>query len=184
MENNIVPSPEFIPPEFIERRIYLIRGRKVMIDADLAELYQVPTSRLNQAVKRNAGRFPYDFMFQLNKNELENWISQIVISNSKVKMGVRKAPYAFTEHGVAMLSSVLNSKRAIQMNILIIRVFMKMRELLAGNKEIAERIEKLEANSKRHASVLVILINDILKLTNPSLEPPEPKEPIGFRVNK
>ena len=121
-------------------------------------------------------------MFQLNKNELENWISQIAISNPNVKMGIRRAPYAFTEHGIAMLSSILNSQRAIQMNIRIIRVFMKMRELLASNKEIAERVEKLEINSKRHVEVLIILIKDIQTLTDPPLLSDEPKEPIGFHI--
>src|SRR6266850_4299884 len=112
-----------VPVELIARRIYRIRGEKLMLDADLAELYQVPTKRLNEAVKRNLDRFPGDFMFQLSENELENWRSQIATSNPAAKMGLRRPPYAFTEHGVAMLSSVLNSKRAVQMNILIIRAF-------------------------------------------------------------
>src|SRR5436309_1105429 len=106
-----------IPVELIARRIYRIRGEKVMFDADLAELYQVPTFRLNEAVKRNGDRFPQDFMFQLSKDELKDWRSQIAMSNPGAKMGLRRPPYAFTEHGVAMLSSVLNSKRAVQMNI-------------------------------------------------------------------
>ena len=113
-------SVQLIPVEFIERKIYLIRGCKVMLDSDLAELYQVPTKVLNQAVRRNFDRFPSDFMFQLNEEELENLRSQIV--TSKVGRGGRRyIPYAFTEHGVAMLSSVLSSKRAIALNILIIR---------------------------------------------------------------
>jgi hypothetical protein len=114
---------QVIPVEFIERRIYLIRAHKVMLDSDLAELYQVPTRVLNQAVRRNLDRFPADFMFQLNGEELENWRSQIVTSNPGAKMGLRRPPYAFTEHGVAMLSSVLKSKRAVGLNILIIRAF-------------------------------------------------------------
>lgn len=95
-----------------------------MLDSDLAELYQAPTFRLNEAVKRNRDRFPEDFMFQLTKEELENWRSQIAISNPGAKMGLRRPPYVFTEHGVAMLSSVLNSPRAVQMNILIVRAFI------------------------------------------------------------
>src|SRR5271170_6454459 len=103
---------QVVPAEFIERKIHLIRGYKVMLDSDLAELYQVPTKVLNQAVRRHPGRFPPDFMFQLNVEELENWRSQIVTSKLGAKMGLRRPPYAFTEHGVAMLSSVLTSKRA------------------------------------------------------------------------
>lgn len=115
------PSPgvQVIPVEFIERKIYLIRGFKVMLDADLAKLYHAPTKILNQAVRRNLDRFPEDFMFQPNMEELQNWRSQIVTSNPGAKMGLRRPPHAFTEHGVAMLSSVLKSKRAVALNILI-----------------------------------------------------------------
>src|SRR5687767_8342739 len=106
-----------VPVELIERRIYLIRGHKVMLDSDLADLYQVPTKRLNEAVRRNLKRFPDDFMFQLSKPELENGRSQFATPKPAAKMGLRRPPYAFTELGVAMLSSVLNSERAVQMNI-------------------------------------------------------------------
>jgi hypothetical protein len=147
------------------RRIYVMRGRKVMVDADLAELYQVSTKALNQAVKRNLSRFPEDFMFRLNDVELEVWRSQIVTSNSAAKMGLRRAPYAFTEHGVAMLSSVLNSKRAVQMNIFIIRVFMKLREVLATHKNLARKVEQLEAKQKDHAVMLGLIAGDIESLT-------------------
>src|SRR6478609_9603841 len=112
-----------IPIELIERRIYLIRGHKVMLDRDLAEIYGVETRALIQAVTRNPDRFPSDFMFQLSKEELESWRSQIVMSNPGAKMGLRRPPYAFTELGVAMLSSVLRSDRAVRMNILIMRAF-------------------------------------------------------------
>jgi hypothetical protein len=110
-----------IPPQLIERRIYLIRRQKVMLDRDLAELYRVETRALVQGVKRNLDRFPQDFMFQLTRDELEQWRSQIVISNPGAKMGLRRRPYAFTEQGVAMLSSVLRSERAVQVNIAIMR---------------------------------------------------------------
>src|ERR1039457_1778207 len=143
-----------VPVQFIERRIYLIRGQRVMLDSDLADLYQVPTFRLNEAVKRNGDRFPEDFMFQLSKEELENWRSQIAISNPGTRMGLRRPPYAFTELGVAMLSSVLNSARAVQMNILIMRAFVKLRELLATHKDLARKIEKLEATQEDHAVML------------------------------
>ena len=114
-------SAQLIPVELIERRIYLIRGSKVMLDSDLADLYEVPTKVLNQAVRRNLDRFPPDFMFQLNEEELENLRSQNVTSSLGAGHGGRRyQPYAFTEHGVAMLSSVLASRRAIQLNILIL----------------------------------------------------------------
>ncbi len=112
-----------------------------MLDSDLADLYKVETRSLNQAVRRNLDRFPEDFMFQLSEQELENWRSQIVMSNPAARMGLRRPPYAFTEHGVAMLSSVLKSARAVQMNILIIRAFVKIRELLASHKDLAMRFE-------------------------------------------
>jgi hypothetical protein len=169
-----------IPVDLVERRIYLIRGQKVMLDSDLAELYQVPTFRLNEAVKRNSNRFPEDFMFQLSKEELANWRSQIAISNPGVKMGLRRPPYAFTELGVAMLSSVLNSERAVQMNIIIMRAFVRMRELLTTHKDLAEKIEKLERTQKQHGSILVAVVQDIQKLKAPPPQPPRRR--IGFHV--
>src|SRR5262245_32160505 len=108
-----------VPVERIEKAILLIRGHKVMMDRDLAELYEVPTKRLNEQFRRNIRRFPKDFMFQLSKEEFEDWKSQIATSNPAIKMGLRKRPYVFTEQGVAMLSSVLNSERAIEVNIAI-----------------------------------------------------------------
>ena len=133
-----------VPVEIIERRILLIRGHKVMLDTDLAALYQVPTGALNQAVRRNLDRFPEDFMFQLNNAELANWRSQIVISNPAAKMSLRRSPYAFTEQGVAMLSSVLKSKRAVAVNIAIMRSFVRLRQILATHKELAERLAVME----------------------------------------
>ena len=132
-----------LPEETIIGKIYLIRGVKVLIDRDLAELYGVDTRILNQAVKRNHKRFPDDFMFQLTKDELNNWKSQIVISN-KEKMGIRKPPLVFTEQGVAMLSSILNSERAISVNIRIMRVFTRLRTIPESHKEILRKLELLE----------------------------------------
>ncbi len=132
-----------LPEEAIINKIYVMRGKKVMVDRDLAELYGVETRVLNQAVRRNEKRFPEDFMFQMTPEEMQDWKSQIVISNTE-KMGLRKPPLAFTEQGVAMLSSVLNSDRAIMVNIAIIRVFTKMRELLSTHKEILLKLEQLE----------------------------------------
>ena len=173
-----------VPAEIIERRIYVIRGQKVMLDSDLAKLYGVTTFNLNKAVKRNLDRFPPDFMFQLTSDEAESLRFQIGISKPEGRGGRRYLPYAFTEHGVAMLSSVLNSKRAVQMNILIIRAFVKLRELLATHKELARRIEKIEAGQKeqarvqqQHASILVSVIQDIQKLKTPPVT-----RAIGFVV--
>ena len=172
-----------VPIELIAGRIFLIRGQKVMLDSDLAELYQVPTKALNQAVQRNLDRFPSDFMFQLNKEELADWRSQIVTSNPSAKMGLRRPPHAFTEHGVAMLSSVLKSPRAVQVNILIIRAFIRLRELLASNKELAVRLEQVEGALDQHASVINVLAEEINNLKTPLSEPMPSKQRIGFHID-
>lgn len=174
------PSPgvQVIPVEFIERKIYLIRGYKVMLDADLAKLYQVPTKLLNQAVRRNLDRFPEDFMFQLNREELQNWRSQIVTSNPGAKMGLRRPPYTFTEHGVAMLSSVLNSKRAVALNILIIRAFVRLREYLATHKDLARKLEDVERTQQEHGAHIQQIYDYIERLIEPV--PDQPKRRIGF----
>lgn len=179
MPKKLIPptSLSVVPVELIERKIYLIRGYKVMLDADLADLYQVPTKRLNEAVKRNLARFPADFMFQLSKEELENWRSQIATSNPAAKMGLRRGPYAFTEHGVAMLSSVLNSTRAVQMNILIIRAFITLREMLATHKDLARKIEDFDRKQKEHGEQLVAVYSIVKQLIDP---PAKPKRRIGF----
>lgn len=129
----------------IKNRIYEIRGQKVMLDRDLAEMYGVETRVLNQAIKRNSERFPEDFMFRLTAEELEDWKSQIVMSKS-IKMGVRRMPYAFTELGVAMLSSVLNSKTAIQINMGIMRAFVAVRQAVAHISDTDRRLSRLEQN--------------------------------------
>jgi len=165
-----------VPVEMIERRILLIRGQKVMLDFDLAELYQVSTKVFNQAVKRNLGRFPKDFMFQITKMEFENLRSQFVTSSWG---GRRYLPYAFTEHGVAMLSSVLNSERAVQMNILIIRAFVKLREVLAAHKDLARKMEELEHQQKEHGRQLAAVYSIVKKLID---KPTKTQNPIGFRT--
>jgi ORF6N domain len=167
-----------VPTEMIERRNFLIRGSKVMLDSDLAALYQVETFNLNKAVKRSLERFPQDFMFQLTQEEADPLRFQIGMSKASGRGGRRTLPYAFTGHGVAMLSSVLNSQRAVQMNILIIRAFVKLRELLASHKELAARIEKIEATQGRHGSVINILAEEIKQLKR--LGPAPPKRGIGF----
>jgi hypothetical protein len=178
-----------VPLELIERRIYVIRGQKVMLDSDLADLYQVPTFRLNEAVKRNRDRFPEDFMFQLTKEEGEALTSQIAMSKTG-RGGRRTLPYAFTEHGVAMLSSVLNSQRAVQMNILIIRAFVKLRELLATHKDLARRIAQLEAGQRDHAVAISLVAKDVQSLAKTvkkefkKLKSPRRRKPrIGFVID-
>ncbi len=158
-----------------------------MLSPHLAELYHVETRALVQAVKRNSDRFPEDFMFQLTGEEYANLKSQIVISSWG---GPRRAtPYAFTEHGVAMLSSVLTSKRAVQMNIFIVRAFVKLREVLATNRALAQRVEQLAATTKDHAALFDIVIKDIQALDRKFTKeirrlknPPRRKTRIGFHV--
>jgi len=177
-----------MPVELIERRIYLIRGHRVMIDSDLADLYQVETKALNRAAsKRNPDRFPADFMFQLTSEEAQSLRYQFGTSNVGAG-GRRYLPYAFTEQGVAMLSSVLNSERAVQMNILIIRTFVKMREILEHSKVLARKIEQLEIKQKDHSVMLALVVEDIEGLAQgvrkefKKLKAPRPREyQIGFR---
>ncbi|MDO9263066.1 MAG: ORF6N domain-containing protein, partial [Desulfosalsimonadaceae bacterium] len=132
--------PGAVSVETITGKICLIRGTRVILDRDLAELYGVETKRLKEQVRRNIARFPEDFMFELTKEELKNWRSQFATSNT-VKMGLRYAPMAFTEQGVAMLSSVLNSDRAVEVNIAIMRVFVKLRHMLLENKDLQKSLE-------------------------------------------
>jgi outer membrane murein-binding lipoprotein Lpp len=171
----------------LEQRIHIVRGQKILLDTDLAALYQVQPFRLNEAVKRNRKRFPEDFMFQLTRQEVTNLTSQIAMS-SLTHGGRRTLPYAFTEHGVAMLSSVLNSVRAIEMNIAIFRAFVRMRELMVHNKELAARMEKLERKQDRTASVIEVLVEDIDKLADDVKQikrvPQAPKRKIGFSLSK
>ena len=163
--------------ERIERSILLIRGHKVMLDADLAELYGVETRALLQAVSRNQKRFPEDFMFQMSKEEYELLRSQIVISK-KGRGGRRYLPYVFTEQGVAMLSSVLRSERAVQVNIEIMRAFVRLRELVATHKDLARKLETLE---KRYDAQFKIVFDAIREL----MAPPTPKKrKIGFLVKE
>lgn len=154
---------KLIPEETIAEKIYLIRGQKVMIDRDLAVLYGVETRILNQSVRRNINRFPEDFMFQLTIEEMKNWMSQIVISNRE-KMGLRKPPLAFTEQGVAMLSSVLNSDRAIMVNIKIIRVFTRLRRILESHKEVLFRLEQLQQKDMEHDEKILFIFKILKKL--------------------
>ena len=163
--------------ESIVNKIYYIRGQKVMIDRDLAALYSVETKQLKRQVNRNIERFPEDFMFELSRQEFEDWRSQFGTSNPTDKMGLRYAPYVFTEQGVAMLSSVLNSKTAIEVNIKIIRIFTKMREILLTNKDILLKMEQMENKLGKHDEDIQLIFKYLKQLLNPE-NPPRRK--IGF----
>jgi hypothetical protein len=164
-----------VPAERIEKAILWIRGQKVMLDRDLAELYEVSTKRLNEQVRRNLTRFPDDFMFQLTEEEAETLRSQNATSN-KGRGGRRYLPYVFTKQGVSMLSSVLNSERAIEVNIAIMRAVVRLRELLATHKDLARKLDELE---KRYDSHFKIVFEAIRQLMAPPT-PPEKKRRIGF----
>jgi phage regulator Rha-like protein len=173
LKSQIVTSKVAIPPERIERRILLIRGQKVMLDADLAELYEVETKQLNLAVRRNAERFPQDFMFQLSVQELDALRFQFETSKPR-RGGRRYRPYAFTEQGVAMLSSVLRSPRAVQVNIAIMRAFVKLREILASHRDLARHLDEMESRYDAQFKAVFDAIRELMK-------PPEkPRRRIGF----
>lgn len=170
-------AKSILPPERIERAILLIRGDKVLIDRDLAELYSVPTKAFNQAVQRNLERFPDDFMFQLTAKELADWRSHFVTSNPRAKMGLRRRPYAFTEQGVAMLSSVLRSERAVAVNIEIMRAFVRLRQMLATHADLARQLTDLE---RKYDSQFRVIFDAIRQLMTPPEAPKKP--PIGFHA--
>ena len=174
-----------IPDETIMNKIYLVRGQKVMMDRDLAELYGVETRTLKQQVKRNISRFPLDFMFELTKDELEEWRNQFGSSNREL-MGLRIPPFAFTEHGVLMLASVLNSERAVQVNIQIVRIFTRMREMLLTHKDILISLEKMQRTLSSHDDKIMLLfeyIKQFEKLKQEELD--HKKRPrIGFKPSK
>ena len=174
----MMPS-QIIPQEVIASKILLFRGEPVILDSDLAKLYGVQTKVINQAVKRNIQRFPKDFMFQLTRDEVDVLKSQNVISKTLGRGGAhRSLPYAFTEQGVAMLSSVLKSERAVAINIEIMRTFVRMRELAFSNEELARKIDELDQRVSKHDKAIAEIIEAIRQL----MAPPSPKEarPIGF----
>jgi hypothetical protein len=150
-----------LPDEVVMEKIHLVRGKKVMLDEDLAELYDVETKRLNEQIKRNIARFPEDFMFQLSQKEFDNLKSQIATSSWG---GRRKLPYAFTEQGVAMLSGVLHSERAIKVNIHIMRVFSQMRKILVSHKEILYKLEELERKDIEQDDKILLILEYIKQL--------------------
>lgn len=165
--------------EKIESRIYEIRGQRIMLDRDLAELYGVRTKALKQAVSRNIERFPPDFMFILTYQEFANLRSQIVTSSSRQWGGTRYKPMAFTEQGVAMLSSVLRSKRAVQVNIEIMRAFVRLREVLLAHKDLARKLEELEHKIEKHDEDIGLIFEAIRELMTP---PDTPPKKIGFET--
>jgi hypothetical protein len=167
---------EIVPIEKIENKIFVIRGRKVMMDFDLSRLYCIETRALKQAVKRNPKRFPADFVFILTNVEVESLVSQNVIPSKSYFGG--SAPFAFTEQGVAMLSSVLNSDKAIQVNVLIMRAFVKFRQLIANNMDLSKKLEQLEKRLFKHDSDIRGLVRDIRRLSLPKHE--EKSKKIGF----
>ena len=174
-----IMSKDLVPYEVIDNKIYLIRGQKVMLDKDLAGLYGVLTKYLNQRVRRNTKRFPEDFMFQITKEEWEalrlqiatlnkvqdNRILRFQIGTLKRGQHIKYLPYAFTEHGILMLSSVLNSQRAIDVNIRIMRTFSRLRQILANNKELSGKLEQLEKRVFKHDSDIRELVRDIRRMT-------------------
>jgi len=171
-----------IPDEVVMSRIYVIRDVNVMIDRDLAELYGVETKYLKRQVKRNIIRFPEDFMFELSDQEFKEWRSQFVTSNED-RMGLRYAPYAFTEDGVAQLSTVLNSERAIKVNLQIIRMFSKLRRLALTHKDILRKLEELERNDMEHDRKIELIFEYLRQLEASRQQELEQKnrKPIGFK---
>jgi len=169
-----------VPDELVMNKIYLIRNQKVMLDRDLAELYQVETKVLKQAVKRNMKRFPEDFLFEMTELEFKNWRSQFVTSNSD-KMGLRHLPFCFTEQGVAMLSGILNSDRAIAVNIQIMRVFTRIRQMLSDNTEFRLEIEKIKKkldNQDKNMEIVFRYLDELLEKKENSDE----RNKIGYKL--
>lgn len=173
---NIIPLNE----EFVLTKIYVIRGKKVMLDRDLASLYEIETRRLKEQVRRNIERFPDDFMFELTPKELSDWMSQFATSKSEI-MGMRNLPFVFTEHGVLMLSSVLSSSRAVQVNIQIMRIFTRMRSLLQSHRELTSKLDELERKVSGHDSKISEIFHHLRKLIS---QPMPSREPIGFKIGK
>lgn len=171
-------TPPFDSVDSVAGRIHVIRAQRVMLDMDLAALYAVETRTLVQAVKRNLERFPADFMFQLSPQEFRHWRSQIVMSNPGARMGLRRAPYAFTEHGALQLASVLNSPSAAEMSILVVRAFVQLREFLATHKDLAAKLKKLERRLDMSDGAIAELYAMIRKLMESPPDPPRRR--IGF----
>ena len=167
---------ERIPIEIIEKKIYLIRNQRVMLDSDIAELYGVTTKRFNEQVKRNIERFPEDFMFKLTDEEYKILRSQFATSNI-IHGGRRYTPYVFTEHGAIMAATILNSSKAVEMSIFVVRAFVKLREITSGNKELAQKLNELEKKYEKHDKDIKAIIDALRQLMTP---PEKTKRKIGF----
>jgi len=166
-----------LPDELIASKIYVVRGQKVMIDRDLAELYGVETRTLKQSVRRNTERFPKDFMFEMSPKEFKQWTKEHATSAGDL-MGLRHAPFCFTEQGVTMLSCIINSKKAIEVNIRIIRIFTRMREMILTHKDILLKLEKLEKHVMQHDEDVKVIFEYMKELLEPETEP---MREIGFK---
>jgi hypothetical protein len=180
-------TPTLVPVEHITRSILVLRGHKVLLDAELAALYKVSTKRFNEQVRRNRKRFPEDFMFQLTAKELLFLRSQIATLKGSRGQHRKYLPYAFTEHGAIMAATILNSARAVEMSVYVVRAFVKLREVLASNKELAQKLDQLERKLQTHDQAIVGIFNTIRKLMAPPplpAPPPPPKgRPIGFTAD-
>ncbi|MBC8458823.1 MAG: ORF6N domain-containing protein [Deltaproteobacteria bacterium] len=179
---------QYAPQRAIESSIIEIRGSKVILDTDLAAIYGVQTFRFNEAVKRNRDRFPSDFMFQLTKEEVTSLTSQNAMSK-RGRGGRRTLPYAFTEHGAVMAANILKSPRAVQMSVFVVRAFVKMREMLIGQRDLAKKLADLEERLTErldiHETAIVEVLRQVMTLLTPTKKPPiKPKKKIGFEVKE
>jgi len=184
---NAQPPTGWLATKPIEERIYTVRGQRVMLDSDLAEVYGVLTKNLNKAVKRNGDRFPDDFVFLLTRQEVADLKFQVGTSSSE-HGGRRKPVWAFTEHGAVMAANVLHSKRAAQMSVFVVRAFIKMRAALSDNRELARKLATLEKELKErldvHEAAIVTILQRVMDLIDPPALPEPPKKPIGFQVKE
>jgi hypothetical protein len=174
-------EPATTPVDGVDSKIHLVRAQRVMLDSDLAAVYGVTTAALNQAMKRNRARLPLDFAFQLSDRELAALRSQIVISNKRG--GRRSLPWVFTEHGAIMLASILNSPRAVEMSVFVVRAFVRMREVLTSNRQLAARLDELEKRATGHDKVLAEIVRAIRQLLEAPAED-KPKREIGFHMRE
>ncbi|RZL06467.1 MAG: ORF6N domain-containing protein [Pedobacter sp.] len=180
LSGNASPDPALLP---VLAQIYTVRDQRIMLDRDLAQLYGVPTKALKQTVRRNMLRFPADFMFEMTREEFQNWRSHNVTSNSD-NMGLRYAPFCFTEHGVTMLSCLINSKRAIQVNVQVVRVFMKLRQHALTLRDLEKEINEIRGHLKESDKNIELVFRYLDELTPPILFNDIPRKPIGYELGR
>jgi ORF6N domain len=176
----VARSKALAPPADIARAILILRGHRIILDAELAGLYGVTTKRLNEQVKRNANRFPEDFMFRLTRAETEALNRSQIATGSQKHRDPRFPPFAFAEHGAIMAATILNSPRAVEMSVFVVRAFVRLRELLASNSALARKLDELERKYKHHDEAIAAILSAIRELTNP---PQLKRRPIGFTAN-